>query len=333
MQTTHNHHNHSLKALREVMPIARSRATYARNGRHGAVRAGKATTATGPRVRSHRERGVLSAITAQTRYHALAPDIRRGNEDARSGHIDAANGRDGLPLVAANRFMIRARRLAEAGDLAKARAAMQAAEDNLVFNSVYAMDPLCEAEESLHGAVCRHERGAFAAAKTELQRAIGCLDYATNDLDAVTSVLVARLRDQAAKIEGKIGLDRCRVARGLADLHVRTNALRERSIEMFATDFDRRHDGGAFKADLIEAKLHIAFAEADRWIRRRSRTATAELRIADRHLARAQAGTGGAVRARINAQRLAVKRLTEREKTNRATFVHLRRALRTLMMT
>ena len=215
-----------------------------------------------------------------------------------------------IPLRTTRQLMSRARQEIRNGDAQAAEAALKAAEDNVVFLSVAMHEPLAEAHRSLWRATQDYVAGAYGAAKTDLDRAVRYLDYASNDADKETRAGIKVLLAKAHSLEQKIGAQSREVPALLRDLWNRTEALSERSVEYFTTGWQRMRADDDLKAKLIEAKLHLSYAEADRLLANDTKQATDELAKAEDYLSKAaaEAKQGGA--AGIQAVRNSVKDLS-----------------------
>jgi hypothetical protein len=241
--------------------------------------------------------------------------LAKNDKDKAIAEFDAADAallyvEADIPLRTTRQLMRRAREDIQNGDAQAAESALKAAEDNVVFLSVAMHEPLAEAHRSLWRASQDYVAGAYGAAKTDVHRAVRYLDYASNDADKETRAGIKTLLAKAHSLEQKIGAKSREVPALLSDLWNRTEALSERSVEYFTTGWQRMRANDDLKAKLIEAKLHLSYAEADSLLGNDAKQATGELAQTENYLSKAAAEAPKGQTAGIQAVRSGVKGLS-----------------------
>jgi TPR repeat protein len=170
-----------------------------------------------------------------------------------------------LPLGATRRLVTEARQELQRKDILAADAALKAAEDDVVYLSAVAEEPLVRAHQSLWQAAQEYATGAFDAAKAKLDTAIGDLDHLTEDADEETRKAAQAMLTKARSLRTDIDANAEDVPSRLDELWKRTEAVSERSAEYIAAGLQRAGTKSDLKADLIEAKLHLSYAEIARF--------------------------------------------------------------------
>lgn len=189
-----------------------------------------------------------------------------------------------LPLNATRRFIDLAKHQLQQQTPTGADDALKAAEDSAVYLSVAIHEPLAEAHQSLWRAGQDYAAGAYDAARADINRAIRYLDYATNGADQETRQAVKSLLAEAKSLEKQIQSTPANAPSRLDALWRRAKALSERSVEYFANGWQQIESGSQLRSNLIEAKLHLAYADIDRFTARQPKQANGELMQAQKHL-------------------------------------------------
>jgi hypothetical protein len=235
-----------------------------------------------------------------------------------------------LPLGAAQHLIDLAQAKLAEGNLDAADQALKAAEDEVVFLSLAVDEPLVSARSSLWRAAQHHAAGTIAAARADLDRAVRDLELAAEGADQKTRKAIARLRQQVISVRNSVagGTD---LSSGLEEFWRRADALAERSVEYFTTGWERLLSDGGDKRDLIEAKLHLAYAKIDRFTVQRPDQAERELRQAERYLEQAASRSSADNQATINRLRDDVTLLGTVDAQQQAAYEHVQKQLRNLI--
>ncbi len=169
-----------------------------------------------------------------------------------------------LPLSVTRRLLGEAKKSLAANDADRADQALKSAEDSLVYLSVAIQQPLFRAKAMLWRAVLDFEAGNVSLAQTDLEAAIADLDTATQSDQKATREAASAALPQAKQFLATLesGNDIGARLRGLVG---RTQALADRSVQYVATGWARYRAPSPYKADLIEARLHVEYARIDRF--------------------------------------------------------------------
>jgi ribosomal protein S20 len=170
-----------------------------------------------------------------------------------------------LPLSSTRHLVDQSKAALVKGDFKAADQALKAAEDNVVFVSVSFQSPLTQAKAALYRAGKEYEAGDKDLAKTDLNTAVKYLERAAQSPDKLTRNAAADLVSEVRDLHGLIDTDNKGVATRLEGALQRVKAISERSVEYISTGWQRLRAEGAGKKDLIEAKLHLAYARIDRF--------------------------------------------------------------------
>lgn len=202
-----------------------------------------------------------------------------------------------IPLNATRRLVTEAQEALRRKDIEAAEAALRAAEDNVVYLSVVVEEPLVKAHHSLWQAARDYAAGSYDAAKSELSEAIGYLDHATQNTDEETHKALQALSEQAQSLKGRMETKSGDVPSRLDELWQRAKAVSERSVEYVAARLQGATTTSGLKRNLIEAKLHLSYAEIARFTADDAEQAAEELGLALSHMDQAvdQASTAQAV--------------------------------------
>lgn len=168
-----------------------------------------------------------------------------------------------LPLSSTRHLVEQATAALSKGDTQAADQALKAAEDNVVFVSVSFQAPLTQAKAALYRAMQEYELGDKDLTKADLSAAVKYLERAAQSADKVTREAAADLVSQVRDMHGLIDSGDKGVTARLESAWQRVKAVSERSVEYLSTGWQRLRAEGAGKKDLIEAKLHLAYARID----------------------------------------------------------------------
>ncbi len=166
-----------------------------------------------------------------------------------------------LPVLAAEKYVARAGRYLVERKPGKADAALEAAEREVKAVSPGGENPFHLAYNNLWQATKSYSAGKMAEAKTYISQAKVYLERATMSGNAKGKEEAGKLSGEIAELEAKI--DRGGKESGLALKSVweRSEALAERAAEYLAAGYEMGETTLADENELIEAKLHVAYAE------------------------------------------------------------------------
>jgi hypothetical protein len=206
-----------------------------------------------------------------------------------------------LPLSSTRHLVDQASAALANGDVKAADQTLMAAEDNVVFVSVVFQSPLSQAKAALYRTRQEYALGEQEFAKADLNAAVGYLERAARSPDKVTREAAADLVSEVRALHSRIDSADQGFADRLESAWQRVKALSERSAESISTGWQRLHAEGAGKKDLIEAKLHLAYARIDRFNAQDDAAAKVDLAEAKGYLDAATKEVGPAQQAEVKA--------------------------------
>jgi len=221
-----------------------------------------------------------------------------------------------LPLSTTRNLVVQARADLGNNKLDEADKSLKSAEDSVVFISVGIQQPLFAAKAALVQSVLDADAGNNDLAKADLQDAMGYLKEAGRSPDASTRDAATELLGEAQQLQESLQ-DGDNASATLHRLLEHTQAYADRAVQYLATGWQRyRAEGHPFKADLIEARLHLANAQIDLFTGHEPDKAKQELGKADNFLDRAVQSAGkqtadGDYHQQIGALRKRVKNLSD----------------------
>lgn len=192
-----------------------------------------------------------------------------------------------LPLLTTRNLLQEARAELKSADIHAAETALKSAEDNVVLLSVAVESPMNEAHRSLWRASRDYAAGAYRAAKSDLRQAIRYLDQAAGTADKETRDAAGALSQRAQSLLQRIETNSGSVGTSLDALWRRAEAFSERSAEYVSGGLQHLGAQTGAKADLIEAKLHLSYAEIDRFTADNAAQAGKEIARTEDYLDRA----------------------------------------------
>lgn len=249
----------------------------------------------------------------QARKHLKSGDKEKAREALDATETALQYVEIDLPLSTTRQFVAQARDSLDKARPDDADMALKSAEDSVVYLSVAIEQPLFTAKALLWQTVLDVEAGNEDQAKADLQGAIGYLETASQSDQKPTREAAVQLLAQARQLQSDLrnGGDV-----GVKSRHLweRAQALADRSLEYLAAGWARYRTGNVLKADLIEARLHLANARIDLFTGHESSQARQELDTSLRYLEKAaektqQQKVDQTHAKRIDAMRSAIKDL------------------------
>lgn len=192
-----------------------------------------------------------------------------------------------LPIAATRHFIASAKAALAKNKFEDADKALKAAEDNVVFLSVDMEEPLVPAKSALWHAVRHYAEKQYGAAKNDIKQATTYLEQAAKSGDETLSKEAQSLLKRAKGLESEVEKGGEKTAAEIDHLWRRTEALTERTTEYVSTGWSRLRADEPARPEIIEAKLHLAFAQIEQATDRDSDQATRELKQAAKYLEQA----------------------------------------------
>ncbi len=204
----------------------------------------------------------------QVKVHidAARKHLKAGDKAAAKAELVAADAmlvfsEFDLPLSSTEHQVVLAQKALEANNPKQAEQALKRAEGGVVFVSEIVASPALQARDSLWAAKRDYAAKNYEATRRDLARAdywLGKLAKSSdkNTRDEATSIKTAA-EDLARKVEQKtIGL-----GKSLEGIWERGMALAEREAEKASIGWKDKRPDADIRADLIDAKQRVAFAE------------------------------------------------------------------------
>ena len=206
-----------------------------------------------------------------------------------------------LPLASTEKHIIAAQGMLAQNKPDDANKELKAAEDGVLFISTVTEAPITLAKKSLWKATRDYAAGKYDAAGEELEKAGVYLKNATKSADKTTREEAGKLGDDIEALKAKVGKGGKATGTAITSLWERSRALSEREAERISTGRQKLRSGSKVKTDLIEAKLHLAYAETYQFITGNADKAGAEIDKAQDYLKSASENADSKVKAKINA--------------------------------
>jgi hypothetical protein len=165
------------------------------------------------------------------------------------------------PMELAEKNLLAAEAQLDKSQPENADRSIEAAEDSLRFMAVKVDTPMFQAKQSLWQATLDYTAGRWSAAKADLDRASALLEQAVKSASAESRGEIQSLdRDVHALIK-KAAQDEQGLGDSINGLWRRSESLADRALDYQVAAWEKLQSTGAGSEDLIEAKLHVAYAE------------------------------------------------------------------------
>ena len=222
---------------------------------------------------------------AEEHVESARTEIEKDEKDAAMADFDAAMlalvyKEVVLPLDAARDLVTQAQTDIRNGDTGEAFEALKAAEDNILYMADAEQAPLAEAHRSFWQAARDYAVGAYDAAKNDVDRGLGFITDATDSIDEGSREAARKVSAEAHVAKEKVEALAEDTPSELEKLWRRTKAASERAAADVATGWERLDVRSDFAEDLAEAKLHLTYADIERFTARDPAQAQEELRAA-----------------------------------------------------
>jgi hypothetical protein len=209
-------------------------------------------------------------VTASRRQVDKAKQaLEKGDKKAAAEALEAASEvlvypEMELPLTTSLKLIARAQADLASGRIQDAGATLAVADDSITALAMATATPLPQARLSLQQAAKNYADDAYETAKANVHRAIGALQRAAEKGDEKARQDLQYLLEQASQLQSKIDKKEASVSHELSHLVQWVQALSERAMEQLSSAWSElRHRNSPAQSDLIEAKLHLGYAEAD----------------------------------------------------------------------
>ena len=164
---------------------------------------------------------------------------------------------------------------------------IEAAEDSLRFLAVKVDTPMFQAKQSLWQATLDYTAGRWSAAKADLGRASALLEQAVKTASTDNRVEIRSLDRDVHELIKKTAQDEQILGDSISGLWRRSESLADRAFDYQVAAWEKLQSAGTGSEDLIEAKLHVAYAEIDEFTSRDKQKSETELEKAESYIGQA----------------------------------------------
>lgn len=247
---------------------------------------------------------VISARRAQRHLHDTKAHLGRGDADA--ARMELKQLRESLtqteidlPLTSTEQHIDKAFALLAEGKTARAEEALKEAEAGVQFVSLGKSIPLARARRALWQAMEDYSAGHHEAVAADLARALKWLEWINVGTDTKTGREAQRLRAEIKELLDRETHKTPETESEMAGFWHRTVGLVEREAEKLYHGWrDQQSDNHLYR-QLIDAKLHLFYAEHELFESGDADGAKQELRETTDYLRAAAEMASGARKARI----------------------------------
>jgi YfdX protein len=166
-----------------------------------------------------------------------------------------------LPVLRAEKFVTRALGYLATKNGQKADKALLMAEQVIRIITVGTESPFSQARENVWLAFQNYSTARLPEAKSYMEKAKGHLEKARQVGNARGREEAGKLSAEVTELEKKLDSGVQEVGLALKSVEERSKALAERSVEYLAADWREAEKTYSGERNLIEAKLHVAYAE------------------------------------------------------------------------
>lgn len=192
-----------------------------------------------------------------------------------------------LPVLKAEKYVAKAQEYLSRKDGQKADRALQMAERVTGALTVGSESPLSLARKNFSLAFHNYSTSRLPEAKSALQQARAYLEKARQSGNTKGREEAGKLAAEVGDLEKKIETGGEETGVALKSAWERCEALAERSAEYLASGWQEEETTLAAEDDLIEAKLHLSYAETYQITAKEPEKAVKELSTADTYLKKA----------------------------------------------
>ena len=240
--------------------------------------------------------------------------LNKGDKKTAKEELKAANAalvytEMDLPLNSTERQVLAAQKALNEGLPEQADQKLKAAEKGVQFLSVATTAPLQQAQKSIWQASRDYAAKDYAAAKTDLARADNWLNKAEKGNDENIHEDATDLKRRTDNLQDEIDQKGAHTGSALIGLWHRSKALTKYEVERLSSFWKGAESQRHSKAELIDAKLHIDYAESAQFYHGKSSEVRSELDKANDNLKQAGKSANKELRTKIHALREELKQM------------------------
>jgi len=249
---------------------------------------------------------VVSARRAQRHLQDTKDHLGRGDAEAARKELkqlreSLAQTEVDLPLTSTEQHIGKAFALLAEGKAAGAEQALKEAEAGVQFVSLGKSIPLARARRALWQAMEDYSAGHHDAVKADLTQALKWLQWVKAEADTKTGAEAQRLHTEISELLERETHMGAAAQSELGGFWHRTAGLVEHKAEQLYHSWRDQQSENILYRQLIDAKLHLFYAEHELFESSDAEGAKQELRKTTGYLRAAAAGTSGAHKVRIEA--------------------------------
>ena len=179
--------------------------------------------------------------------------------------------------------------------------ALQAAESGLKIIAVQVDTPVFQTKMSLWRATTNYAAGHWAEAKADLQRAAAFSERAVKSATAETRAEIQDLDGDIGALLNKFTVSERRFDNSIEGLWERSDSLVERALDYNTAEWDKFQSTNPASPVLIQAKLHVAYADSYEFTTGDEQKAGMELAKAESYLKKAKAQMSDPAKPKLDA--------------------------------
>ena len=192
-----------------------------------------------------------------------------------------------LPVNETKANIYKALQALNASNLKQADTVLKKAENSLVIMSVTSVRPVAKAKKSFYDAMVDYSHGEYAKAKEDLHQSELWLDKAMHSSDAKTRDEAKKLKDKTSALKNNLSKHTVDAKAKINALWAQSKALSQKDAQSIASKYNHSKKEVAIKSDLLDAKLHVEYAEIKQSIYGTKKEINAELEKAKGSLKKA----------------------------------------------
>lgn len=178
---------------------------------------------------------------------------------------------------------------------------LQAAESGLKIIAVQVDTPMFQAKMNLWRATINYGAGHWAEAKADLKRAAALSEQAVKSATAETRAEIQDLHGDIGALLNNFTVSERSLDHSIRGVWERSDSLVERTLDYNTAAWDKFQSTNPASPDLIQAKLHVAYADSYEFTTGDKQKAEMELAKAESYLTKAEAQMSDPAKPKLDA--------------------------------
>jgi cellobiose-specific phosphotransferase system component IIA len=171
-----------------------------------------------------------------------------------------------LPVNETKENIYKALTALDLGKLKQANSLLKKAENSLVIMSVASVRPVAKAKKSFYNAMVDYSHGEYVKAKEDLHQSELWLDKAMHSLDTKTRDEAKKLKEKTSFLENNLSKSTTDAEAKIHALWAQSKVLSQKDADSIASKYNSSKKEVAIKSDLLDAKLHVEYAEIKQFV-------------------------------------------------------------------